>query len=486
VHLFLANDEERKLNKADIESINIGLVTEGSDNEYRGWNFNITRDHIYHNDPNQWWGAWSDRNGASTLFDFYYGPVCWAHPADVFFGIIVQFDNQGYVQGYKIRAGLAFGGATKGALDIIYNLRETCTKIVQVASTSENEAWSARVNKDSTYRVPSLLYSYAKDYAPYGGMVVPAGLPEDWRRSAHTGPIEAVLSADMMLARATSPYSCVTGACGGSVSGVTRCSLGDHWCVNDTETAACTNEVDSNGNHGYCRGLGVGFCENKTNKTCQYNSDCGDDEGPCHVFNFSNDRNWTVGLQKIQQLFIKVYEAWAWDDALGAYVSNQSGNPTASAVYSQAFQSWNTMIVCKNPRDNGSLFLCANQPTATQITVGDNGATSVEINGTQLVQLNFEVRGDAQQLPIRFIDISWTGDDLDVTRLPGPLNNGPIIISHLYNHPGTYYPRIQIMDNWEFCSNTSYAGRDPQTRNETCDANKDNWKPMGVTVLVKQ
>jgi hypothetical protein len=406
------------------------------------------------------------------VFDIPYTVGCNAHPDDVFLGVAVQFDSNGYVQGYKFRFGLPFTGYSTGHVQITYHLREPCTQIVQVATPTENAAWVARTASMSNYEVPTLLYRYAQDFAPFGGVRQPDGQPGDWTAYPGPGPLY-VERRGQDLANAASPYSCQqSGGCAGRI-----CSNNpNNLCRSKAELDSCTS------GNGYCIGLGTGFCSNDVTRFCSGPADCANNAACLTTGAGAANITLADAIERLKRLFADVYTGWEWSLSQGThtYVNNQA----MQNIISPWQQIFDNMPLCPNntrPAYPGDY--CGIQPSASNCSVGSGGGQpgqSLRVSAGQTFQMTFNVVADPNQLPIKNIDIVWSGTDS--TFLQGPFANGPVTVSHLYTQPGVYRPVIQVKDNWDFCSNQNATSKADSCADET----SGDWLPTNIPITVSQ
>lgn len=166
-----------------------------------------------------------------------------------------------------------------GKFAIIYHLREYCKKLVQVVDENgQSRPWAQRVGRNSTYRVPDLNYGYTADFAPFGGVVQPAGEPESWDGDAlldGAQPVFVELPQSNDPASTGSPYQARAGspyACYGNCSGKVCTSAGDANGNACNDVTDCVGK-DESGFDVIGRCIGVGTCELSAGR-CTTNDDC--------------------------------------------------------------------------------------------------------------------------------------------------------------------------------------------------------------------
>jgi len=86
-----------------------------------------------------------------------------------------------------------------------------------------------------------------------------------------------------------------------------------------------------------------------------------------------------------------------------------------------------------------------------------------------------------EQLPIQSVEVAWDNDILHNSRIQGPFGSGPMVLTHFYEVPGIYTPRVQIVDNWGFCSDTTAGGT---LKEDTCSPDPADWKSSGIQIEV--
>lgn len=377
----------------------------------------------------------------------------------------VKFEQIG--SGESKITGISFIGIKEGSdttdassgqtINIYYYLKEPCTTIAKVAETNENRVWAERITRSDGYSVPDLLYRYAQDFAPFGGIVAPPGnSPTAW-------PLMFVESREPLKARAGSPYSCsnsdpnVPSGCLGRT-----CSTGNsNNCANDTETDACYSAG------GYCIGLASGYCSGNPTITCSFNTDCVFDNRPCitsgggAAYLFQGAQ----GIQHLKALFARSYGMWTWDQSVSAYQQT----PAATNLNNVWITDYKDMDVCQYVGAQGRAVrlnydppnlnaeYCGVPPVIDDISVGSGGSSSVNLPGGGTVQLTFSIKADPNQLPIRYISVDW-GDNTTRYETSGNYGSGTVFLTHEYRVNGSHMPSIKVYDNWQWCGVEMDAG----------------------------
>lgn len=226
----------------------------------------------------------------------------------------------------------------------------------------------------------------------------------------------------------------------------------------------------------------------------------------------------TYAQYRLQRLFAQAFSIWEWnsttnhyDDVTGARVDVQRWLPptnlcrvcsgTNAATNGKACTSnascgsGSTCIsgdrhprVNANPTGDSTADYCAIQPQV--INVKANDRDEVTIGDGSLLLLKFNTKVDREQVPITRITIDW-GDGS-----PNTIDSGLRIapkegtdVPHLYAHTFDcrsvrceYFPKVQIEDNWGWCSDGTHAGAAPCNDNPNSTANP--WVG-GVKVIVE-
>jgi len=93
------------------------------------------------------------------------------------------------------------------------------------------------------------------------------------------------------------------------------------------------------------------------------------------------------------------------------------------------------------------------------------------------------MRTNPEQAPITRYEIRWD-EAGPITQNKGRFPDGSQIFTHFYNsQPGPDYPRIQIEDNWGFCSNPTLAGPLP-ARRQSCNSDHQYWVHFDGQIIV--
>ena len=395
----------------------------------------------------------------------------------------------------------------------LFHLRDWCTELVQVSTSSENSAWYNRTNANSSYRVADVDYGYAQHYTPFGAVIQPANGdgPEDWSIYAYNsvnnesvGPLQVKESSASPTAYAHSgsplsfsadpdrPTTTTDGNpnVGGSsqrwcstliyqlidtswvtMSGADTTDTFYNMCRTQADIEKCYDPDDDEftENDGYCIGVGQGFCQNDPSLRCTVASQATDcigedleDYGPCVEGTggaVSAEIGYNAAIDRLQGLFVNTYGAWTWDGT--NYVPD---GVTQNAIRDE----YVAMPVCshnagiqKVVRDDPPNDFCGVPPTLS-VTASNAGEASAQfINlGEEggRVQFRLDIKANDEQLPVRMIEVDWNyldGYNADNV-ITGTYGNGILIIDHVYQAPlsggQVFRPVFRVVDSWGWCS----------------------------------
>ncbi|MCH7493053.1 hypothetical protein IID19_05765, partial [Patescibacteria group bacterium] len=396
------------------------------------------------------------------------------------------------------------GGAV--ASSIIFYLKEQCTQIAQVVTVDEDRAWFQRTDAGSAYEVPDLLYHYAQDFLPFGGVVQPApdsSTPPDWSYVLRKGPLYAERRS-VNDAKAGSAYSFTAPAdsagrlCSAFVTGVGYSTLNE--CQNQADMDKCFKGPDNTLNtadDGYCIGVGQGFCRADTSRFCTFDTRVVDCDGlsntSCIVGGggASGITTSAQGYERLRDLFAKSFGVWTWNAATGIYDVDAATQAirnddfkfmplcTYSATKGQADRSLETF-----PAD-----YCGVPPVIENILVGAGGlqtkTTSVIIPGGGTIQLTFDIKADPEQKPIVYIEVRWDDNTPSYVTV-GKYDSGTVFVTHEYTEIGKFTPEIRVVDNWGWCAVKKdiecQTVDHPDCRDITVDNTVCDWVNTGIEI----
>jgi len=399
------------------------------------------------------------------------------------------------------------GDDPEGAAYFTYfHVNEMCTKLVQVVGPTQDSAWVDRTSNTSTYVVPDLNYRQVSDYRPFGGSVLP-----DASTTPDLLPAGYAVSSQGADTSLSDPYQVRSGAvyaCNGNCS-VRQCdetsgTKRGSFCVTSSDCIDSSTPPAT----GLCVGGGLCMTYNaSTNsysltgnaKACTATSQCASGEecvggaasskGAQSFSNVITDANSRYSQYRIQRLFAEGLSVWQWNVSTRHYedvtatagtwvppttlcqVCSGSGATAGKACTSDA--SCGAGSTCEpadrhpssnadQTNDSGADY-CAIKPTVTNI---NDGQSEVTISEGGLLILKFNVHVDREQLPITRVTIDW-GDgssrtqDTNLRIAPKEDPANPHAYTHTYHCSDVrceYFPKIQIEDNWKWCSDGTYNG----------------------------
>ena len=422
----------------------------------------------------------------------------------------------------------ASGGSGHYKVDIHYIVRSMCTSIVQVVGPGgQNAAWSGRT-ASSTHVVQNLQYKQNQDALPFGSVIAPEVNqvdPSQWdtrNDAVEPGDQPLYIMSGTSDVRASTAYAC---AAGGNCRSRT-CSANGDACNTIAQVTSCIAA------DGYCIEVGPAkTCQSGTRQgqACTSDADCGTtgtdlcDYGPTSVLGggqFSTNRPASIGRDYLKSLFANVYGAWRYNTTTHRYQDVLATDPlftTWTNAYS-AMARCSTASQHSNPDPN--ISYCGLLPEVLNLSVGNTSDTEVVINDGENIQLRFNSYVDAEQLPLANIAIDWNGDATADQVIPwgfAPRSDpaDPHVISHVYRvgadfagdagvgrcydpNEGPYAnlaavqgheycvatPRVQIQDNWEWCSYTGTNGTLGRCRATFPVASVDYWTAYGGDIIV--
>lgn len=415
----------------------------------------------------------------------------------------VNCEDKNAVKIYKLTAALCdASGVTSGSgwmwIEPIIITRSMCTELVKVVGPEgQNAAWSARTGISSPYLLFDYLFQIKQDSTPFGGVITPQNnfaTPELWDSSSENGvqPLYVINNTKIAgIARAGSTYGCTGDGCQNRICNTTGVK-----CNTLSEINACNKQG------GYCIGAGtVKTCQSgtKINVACNTDLDCKDGSAAPRICDYGDasakgggqyasqittfPQPETTMVQHLRLLFANAFQRWNWDGQ--QYVSNGNDLPgTGDEDWGIAYKS---MELCAPPP---SLFdrkstdiakrYCGNAPQILNPQVNGSGAGANIANG-QSVKLSFNTVVDPEQLPLKAIAIDWDdGDNPTHTNIevipwnqaPKPNIEDPHVFGHAYINSGsgshTYHPKIQIVDNWDWCNSLGSAALPPPMVCKVC------------------
>jgi len=462
-----ASDPEYHIHEEDIEKVHVlGLATSGNPGDWGEWTFQPPLQEPYFSrsvDPvtgvitwafsNEGFGAWNDQFNHIRMN--------------------LNFNAQGQFESYYFLHNDGTGdqseddNAEGGVYNVIFYLREPCTKVAQVADTelTNTKPWAQRVKSSSNYTVQDLRYKYEQDYAPYGGAKEPSNIsPTEWNTRPYEDGnqplyVESILTSmgTEGQVRAGSPYSCV-GQCGGGMCiGGERegnsCARNFPDCCDDPDPDI--NPTQCVGNQGLCVGVQLPTTPLPAGDICYDTQPVCSSAVPPTPDQFAIDR--------LERLFAKPVDGWSWQNIAGinSYVND-------SSVINAWNTAYNTMISCAggvrpayDPNNPPSDY-CGVPPqvryasvTAAGEICNSTGCTK-DIPNDTYAQISFDVSVNEEQVPMKVVYIDWDGDGTADQTETGNYPSGKRTFNYKLSCSGggtqDFIPRIRIKDNWDWCN----------------------------------
>ncbi|MDP2586870.1 MAG: hypothetical protein Q8P32_03820, partial [Candidatus Komeilibacteria bacterium] len=341
---------------------------------------------------------------------------------------------------------------------------------------------------------------------PYGSFYPPkSSTPEYWSKPGPNDRKDAPLyvysggSFDFGPSAGT-PWSVPVG------SAITPQAPG-RVCVSSTNSSIlgkeCKTSSDCQG--GVCSGVGK-FCYNQqgiSNGTaCKGSGDCPNpNDFTCSYPKETEESPFAttpgVAIDRLQQLFAKVYGVWKWSNADGKYeLCDAYENGSINCNLGDDF----TADISGTGRDNSA--------SVDDVTV--LGGNILAVPGGK-VELNFTVNGSADQLPLDGIWIDW--QDGNVEYFKGPFGYKPnLALPYKAYHVYTCYtneqgnqcvactnspavngqcdygtPLVNVKNHWGWCSNTGPFRGQGQVSQwvDEADCDPANGTPADKSVIIE-
>ncbi|MFH1255118.1 MAG: hypothetical protein V1667_01445 [bacterium] len=396
-----------------------------------------------------------------------------------------------------------------------------CSTIVQtVTATGQNKFWSSRVYEGSDYEVPfasasagayinygdshggreDIVLKYNRTGTPFGAInpPEPANNPYEWDGAQDDDqpnkidPLFVWPATAGNVVNAGTPYYISSGIkcekilgggeygdCGKTYKETLgiwdKCEL--NWCDDD---CGCKN------NQGYTGDASTGWNWTATHIDC-----CGENKAltvsnKCSsVSSVKMASSYQQAKLGLQGLFAQSYGTWLWNSSAERYIKDGAGT-----------NDWGPpQTACAGARGVGEY--CAVSPYISNIKInGSSGTVNLVKNG--FINLIFNSTVDSQQLPLTMYAVDW--GDGEKTTATGvemrdrPNQNNPHSLYHLYGYwdlkakansgaagidcsvagQCSVKPKIQIKDNWGWCSGGSGINDCGQ------------WQNFGGNIVVKE
>ncbi|MDD5289953.1 MAG: hypothetical protein PHT40_01985 [Patescibacteria group bacterium] len=439
-----------------------------------------------------------------TWSDYQTAFVCENLPDD-FFGVGAFFEN-GKLTSFQ--AGLCNLGGDPGlvAYKTTIYLREKCNILVQVVDPfGKNYTWASRILNKGWTTGNDLGYQYGQDYTPYGAAVPPAentNYPDLWKNPLYVMPPDASFGVAPYQVRAGSPYAIKTS---------------DKQCTNPSKLGElCSVSADCN-TFNSANQTEKGICEAKVNsgaecimgsseslgKACTTNYDCGygtdGQSGLCMGITLTDSQASKIGggygggADRLSQLFAKSLAAWVWAPELNRYLQVCSADKEVSCATSVNGMTCELLkSLCWNKQD-----VLGIAPEVKNITVNKVSGGQQEFTNFVGAVLRFNSSVSQDQLPLTAYRVDWGDDEVtEMTNLaiaPKTDINNPHVLMHTYTCQNEksagwnavagaciFIPKIQIQDNWEWCSRASnYKGMN------LCSSLSADWTAFNGKIVVK-
>ncbi|MEK7540186.1 MAG: hypothetical protein AAB558_02975 [Patescibacteria group bacterium] len=379
-------------------------------------------------------------------------------------------------------------------IKISYSLNESCVLAVQtVSDDGDTRAWLDRLTADTTYTLPNSTYGYSDANSPYGAVHTDfSEYPDMWTGGTfNTSPFLSDDTAMLTVYResessgSASPLACVGKCSTNMCQGYNALHGGSY----GGESQTCNEDEGGDGVVDYdCSAEGDGLClglDGHADNSAQGVVETYDPgNGYSQAVSDYNDQitaAFMTAREDLRLIFVELQGGNIWkkgenDDRLevediGSYWSNGIGG---DSMYDE-------MEECSGSRSNTDY--CGIRPTINNIEVNSQ-TQEVFIEDGESIRLSFGTDADDNQVPLSQIRILWEGIDGhtfrqdwdDQAHTEDNWNAAPSdnhIYSRSYNcdesdtdhyedlddsdgdgYAGVcvYEIRLEIEDNWDFCS----------------------------------
>ncbi|MBU4482254.1 hypothetical protein KKC16_02270, partial [Patescibacteria group bacterium] len=227
---------------------------------------------------------------------------------------------------------------------------------------------------------------------------------------------------------------------------------------------------------------------------CGYNTSGSGGGGLCMGINLTSEQEkyigggWQAGEQKLSQLFAKSYDVWEWQ-----WVAGSEGNPGKMqyvSVNNSCDERDKVLGVCPEAKTFGwdvSKSDINNKPQVKNIKV-NNFTDDVTYTGPKTISLTFNSEVASDHLPLTGYRVDW-GDGMPITsvsnlRIRDKRGDDKHILFHTYecdeaDKQCEFKPKVQIKDNWGWCSNGVNGNKCPEDSVEA-------WASFGWEVIIKK
>lgn len=345
-----------------------------------------------------------------------------------------------------------------------YSYPGYCKRLAQVIDSSGNGTpWSDRIEGGYSVSTP-LSYDRNAECNPYGAtpnISVPTDIQQCVRMTTWITERDPPSRTYGCLIQGT---DCVDDPAVPQIATEENCAWDDRPLLlyhpyspdNRNPDFVCDNLNAGNGFYA-CNGV-CQVCEGGSTpgKQCARSSDCGGG-GAC-TGQWNGESGRVQGVDRLKRLFASPIVVWETGNELQPYEPED-------------ISSWDWHVPnnpCPTPpqRPDYPNDYCANPPNPSAINIGafpngqEHGNVYLGVGGN--VNMYFNTNADPEQLPLLNILIDW-GDGSPVDSIPwggAPRTSSsqPHIVSHAYSRPDRYKPRIQLQDNWGWCTKGTSRG----------------------------
>ncbi|MFH1426307.1 MAG: vWA domain-containing protein [Candidatus Kerfeldbacteria bacterium] len=481
----------------------------GDDNDFPT---TATVDDVYFSQyfSNRYSGASSPGGGNDTCFDSTAYLVGQKDCGANIMGIDFDFED-GYLQNIYLFYWDGFRRFDIDHMEDItwtYFLREPCLLAVEGADENANAVpWQERAQQNSNYIVPlSGTYGFSYDMENANSMFGSMGASSD----------EEPYEVDGVQSDFTDAFVDFTGAAGFDLP-YARLNAGSgsvlpYACIGRCENVRGDGDHDASFDDGSYLWPGFdGVCDTTTTDgeavlctedticpssgTCQHNLVSEDGLGSSYTsYRAQLNAAATVAWERYRLLFADigddVYYAPRDPNDSDRWIPYRKTDDGQNTDYSMAHASpgddalswldalddgFNTMPECAGDTRAATDY-CGFRPTIDNITANNNDTGDLALVDGSSVTLRFDSHVDDEQEPLQSIRIAWEGREGQAFSIEDYMIHpweAASINGHYYTHTYTCDPtssyyvsdvgacvynlKIQIEDNWKFCSGESYA-----------------------------
>jgi hypothetical protein len=352
-------------------------------------------------------------------------------------------------------------------------LPQQCTRLVNVVdSFGQGMPYAARIQGGLSDAEHPIGLAYGSACSPYGA----------------SSNIQRIQQIGTCGGAANCQFDPVTGNCAGDplcVFTPTPVNLYHPYnLVNNKVGSACSTTDRSGGFYACGNGAGAGtwwVCDGGTyaGLSCVTDAEC--PGGTCQQLIAQCNENYNDAvLGRLNQLFAQSFNTYYWDNAASLWKSEQGGRGTWSRPQPR-------LHVCAGGARTIGQF-CGIAPRIANMELNDiasGPAATIRLDGgNSVAKFTFDPEEDSEQKPIQDIAIAWDDDDV-VFGLQGTNHSRVYGCSVDFDAGGkkicgscpgggtlvtdpsdpdygscvyTNFPKIQLEDNWKWCSNKDNDG----------------------------